>query len=528
MKRGNALRRANIAVKEAIVNAVSRYFPGLVRVLVAKSKAAQEDVRILAHAITFSREPVLSLNFFSEDGGFKTAVIWRALVLLEEAEPNVFLQLLRNRSSIHSDEIRLRLELRQVLRNEPILDEVVFDRLLEPYLTVVRLADEPKGLASMFAAVVIAKAPVQRIEYMLSRLSTDTSALTEFQKIKLLSRLADSGLRDSFMNWSSKFTPGMSEAGKLKASLMRADLFGHGTDSFRVLEEQFTSLPFDVARQYSQYVRPAYDRIPVDKNFLAARFDNECIGTLRNSILHSVISGKALSYIRLGDGECYGLADNNLVDEKGVNRQELHWWGEQLEGRLRSELHRQFKSSIESADILGVPTVLRLIRDFNLARTDGYPPNTIISRILCVMQGVSPYLRDRTVVEDQSNLYLFDREFINALFKNAKKVCVISGVDAKLVAELAPANEKLTTIEIPTHRLLRGGNVGSSVDGILPHVYKRYLKEISSLSGPGVVFLVSAGFIGKIFVAEAAKGGAVALDVGQSLVSAVRAEGRAA
>jgi hypothetical protein len=40
-----------------------------------------------------------------------------------------------------------------------------------------------------------------------------------------------------------------------------------------------------------------------------------------------------------------------------------------------------------------------------------------------------------------------------------------------------------------------------------------------------VVFLISAGFIGKIFNAEAANCGAVALDVGQSLVSAVRSKG---
>ncbi|MEA1081453.1 hypothetical protein [Marinobacter qingdaonensis] len=527
MNRGSPLRQAKIALKKAIVNAVIRFLPGLVRNVVARSKAAQDDVRILTHAITFSRDPVLSLNFYSGDGCFAKSVIWRSLVKLEETEPRVFGLLIENRSSVHSDELRLKLELKHVLRNESILTKESFDGLLLPYLKLVRLAEEPKGLASMFATVVIARAPVERIEETLGQLGTDTLQLTEFQKVKFLSRLANNGFHDSFISWSKELNSGMTQAGKLKVSLMRAHLFGRDSDSFRVLEEQFANLGFDISRQYTQGVRPLYDRIPVDKNYLAAKFDRERLDSLRDFILDSVAAGNALSYIRVGDGECYGMADDALVDEKGITRQEIHWWGEQLEDHQRLELQAQFKSSLESADILGVPTVLRLIKDFNLAKTDSYPPNSLISRILCVMQGVGPYLENRMVVEDQSNLYLFNREFVNDLFNNAKKVCVISGVNSKLVSELAPSNKNLTTIEIPTHRLLRDKDVGSSIEGILPHVYKRYLDEISALSEPGVVFLISAGFIGKIFIAEAAKRGAVALDVGQSLVNSVSAEGYA-
>ena len=199
-------------------------------------------------------------------------------------------------------------------------------------------------------------------------------------------------------------------------------------------------------------------------------------------------------------------------------RQERHWWGTNLSPESRREIQEGFLASLEKADVLGVPTSTRLVKDFNLIKSDSYPANSIISRILCVMKGMEGFLNGKTIIEGQSNLFLFDSDFCESLFSEAEKVCVISGVNKELVASWAPDPGKLECIEIPTHRLLREGSVGSSTAGILPEVYKEYLEQVSRIAAPGVVFLVSAGFIGKMFIAEAARSGAVALDIGQSLV----------
>lgn len=519
-----AVRRFNIFWKEAIINAVLRFLPGLVAALVTRSRANQDDVGLVAHSLMYSRDPLFTLNYFSENSGVRKAAIWRALMHLEGKKCPSFETIIQSRSSVRSDELRLRLELRHALLSETLEASALLG-LIEDYLNIAPRVSEPRVLVSTLVSVVIAKGPVEKTELLLQKIGTDCFRLTEFQQIKFLSRLEQARMKKSLSYWAHRLGPSMSEAGQVKLSLIWGSLFRDGSESYQAIENRFAELPYNIAEKYRVEIKPMYDGVPVSNNFLAARFDTGSVDALRNLLVKAVGLGQALSYIRLGDGECYGLADQVLVDEQGERRQEMHWWGQHLSNTLRKELQGRFREAVEDADVLGVPTVLRLVRDFNLVKRDEYPCNSLMSRIICVMKQAGPYFEKKILVEDQSNLYLFDNEFIKQLFASAVKVCVVSGLNSRLVEDWVPDRGKLQCIEIPTHRLLRNGDVGSSIDDILPNVYKEYLNTISFHAGPGVVFLVSAGFIGKIFIAEAASKGAVALDVGQSLVSAIRNQG---
>src|SRR5690606_3018727 len=131
----------------------------------------------------------------------------------------------------------------------------------------------------------------------------------------------------------------------------------------------------------------------------------------------------------------------------------------ELSEPLRQELQAQFKASLAYANLLGVPSVLRLIRDFNLSKRDEYPSNSLMARLLCVMRGAEPYLHSKIIVEDQSNLFLFDANFVSEIFRSARKVYVVSGLDSNQVKRWSPDNGTFEHIEVPTHRLLRRSDI---------------------------------------------------------------------
>ncbi|MBO6848898.1 MAG: hypothetical protein JJ867_00295 [Marinobacter sp.] len=514
----NFIKGTLTKIKLAILSGIFQYFPGLVQAIVTRYLASVDQVGIIYHALSHSRDPVITLNFFSNHSGYPWTTIWAAVKKVSRDEKTVWRDLFRARALLLDIELRLCIEVTEYLSVESgeIID---FSALVNEYSGVVSPSAKPGTLGGMLATLLVARAPIEDVVRLLDQIGAAPSSLTEFQQIKFLTRLEQQGERDKFQFWQDRLASSFSKAGRLKVALLNAGLFEVGASRFPQLEKEFLSLPFRASEKYRDEVNPVYSRIPNSMNFLAARFDAEQKRKLRSLVINAIEEGDRLSYLRLGDGECYGFADQANVDEFGEVRQEEHWWGEQLDVPLRHELQARFRESVAESTILGVPTVLRLIRDFNLSYRGDYPVNSLMARIFCVMKESASYYDEKFIVEDQSNLYLFDQSFIEMIFNAAEKVCVVSGVKADLIERWAPDRTKLQCIEVPTHRLLREGNVGSTTPGILPHVYKRYLESIRAHAGPNVVFLVSAGFIGKIFVAEAARQGSVALDVGQTLVS---------
>lgn len=505
-------------IKLIILSSIFQYFPGLVQAVVTRHLENVDQVGIIYHALSYSRNPVITLNFFSNHSEYPFATIWAAVKKVSTNEKAIWQGLFRERASLLNEELRLCIEVQEYLIGGSVKG-VDFSTLASEYSAVVSRSVQPSTLGGMLATLLVASAPIGDVVRLLDKIGSAPSLLTEFQKIKFFARLERQGERDQFEFWQDRLASSFSKAGWLKVSLLNAGLFEIGANHFAQLEKDFFSLPFRVSQKYRDDINPLYTRIPHSKNFMAARLDAGQKRQLRSFVINAIEEGGRLSYLRLGDGECYGFTDQVNVNEFGELRQEEHWWGEHLDASLRHELQSRFRESVAASTILGVPTVLRLIRDFNLSFKEDYPVNSLLARIMCVMKESASYYEEKIIVEDQSNLFLFDQSFIEQIFSAAKKVCVVSGVNANLVARWVPDRTKLHCIEVPTHRLLREGNVGTTTQGILPHVYKRYLESIKIHAGPNVVFLVSAGFIGKIFVAEAAKHGSVALDVGQTLVS---------
>lgn len=479
---------------------------------------------LVVHAIRTSKEPVDTVNYMYNSLELSERDLWFALMDLKGMACQNFKTISDLANQVESKDIRLRLILDNALSTNAILSSDEIDGLIHQYQKVLNDLKSKQSIRSMLVTLVLLKVPLPYISEKLKKISFDPASLTESQKIKFMSRIKSEDNKDQFKVWESRLRIDSDQA-NVKLKQIKGELFGGGNEVFKEIEKDFVDLNFNISNIYKNELKPVFDLITDRENLIWIQYDSGAVKKFKNLLIERVREKKPTCYIRIGDGESYAFPDGLHVDKEGVLRQERHWWGREISDRDREKIQGQFLTALSSADILGVPTITRLVKDFNLEKKDSYTINSGISRNICVMKAMSDFLSHKTIVDCQSNLFLFDREFCISLFKVAEKVCVVSGVNESLVEKWAPDVSKLECIEVPTHRLLLDDVAGASVGGILPEVYEVYLEKIAQLAAPGVIFLVSAGFVGKIFISEAARGGGVGLDMGQSLVSAVRNHG---
>ncbi|MEG3081830.1 hypothetical protein R3F64_18410 [Halomonas sp. 5021] len=476
---------------------------------------------LLVHAIEVSKEPVFTLNYTLNSLDISERDIWAALNDLKGRACLNFTSIKNSVNQVESDDIRLRLIFDEVISSRDIISSSDVQALIAQYYEALDVLKSKQSIRSMLVTLILLRAPLSSVSDNLKKLSFDPAVLTESQAIKFISRIKSENDKAEFQKWEPRLNIS-TNAAKAKLMQIKGELFGGGHNVFERIEKEFLSLDFSISREYKNKLKPILDSIPDEDNITWIQYDNSAINDFQNLLIDKLRNKQSICYIRIGDGESYAFSDGVYVDQDGVSRQERHWWGGEICHETRQKIQSQFLSSLSHADILGIPTVTRLVKDFNLEKRDSYAINSGISRNMCVMKSMRTFLSEKKIIDCQSNLFLFDIEFCASLFKEAEKVCVVSGVNERLVKSWAPDVSKLECIEVPTHRLLRDNEVGSSVVGNLPEVYESYLERILQLASPGVVFLVSAGFIGKIFIAEASRRGAFCLDMGQTLVSVIR------
>lgn len=519
MRLGRIRLKVKIALRDLVRGFLLRYMPSVFQFSAPSFLNNDASASsIISHVLENTRDPVGSLNFLTEVVGVPVPQVRKVLNDMRGRALDNHQLLRAGRSRIVSQELQLRLDLDEAIYFRNSLNCGELDGLIDRYTVLEKELVSSSSLRGHLVTLIIQKAPIIEIEKSLNQIGVAGSDFSDTQKIQLLARIKSAGDIDLFKCWYGCLEIASSSA-EIKALQLRGELIGGGRALFEDLEKRFLGLGCELSRCYRDEFQSQYATIPADKDLTWIQYDNAAIAAFKDRVISRVVEGQPLSYIRVNDGECYGFSDGYYVDEEGIQRQERHWWGVNLNDGQREEIKHRFLNAVSKADVLGVPTVIRLIKDFKIGKRDAYRANSVISRTLCVMKGVGPLMEGKEVIEGQSNLFLFDSEFCERLFEVSEKVCVISGLSESAIRRWAPAPEKLVCIEIPTHRLLQGDSDSSSAQGILPEVYEDILCKVAELSRPGVVFLVSAGFIGKSFISEAAKSGSVALDIGQSLVA---------
>jgi hypothetical protein len=270
-------------------------------------------------------------------------------------------------------------------------------------------------------------------------------------------------------------------------------------------------------------VRPLSALPPNDRNLMDIRFSPEQRRQLLNHIEERVAQEKPLSLLRLGDGEAYAYRPGAIegfapsVFEEDNASFELNWWNARPTARVRDDLTDRIRQAVKRCDILGFPSVYRIIRDLP-------PPNRrygknrnqrAFMRLLGAL-GQSIPVDSKVFTEERCHRIrgAIDSAFLLELAGMARSVVLVTSWPE--LSSKFPPGLKIETISVPSEQATPK----------LFEVYPEIVDRVRAVSKPGKVVLVGSGIIGKILVDEARMSGAVALDVGSLMDYMVGAKTR--
>jgi hypothetical protein len=251
------------------------------------------------------------------------------------------------------------------------------------------------------------------------------------------------------------------------------------------------------------------------RNLMDIRFSPEQRQRLVDRIKESMAEAKPLSLLRLGDGEAYAYPPvlmegfpPSIFAEDDISF-ELNWWNARRpDGQVRDDLVARIRQSVARCDILGFPSVYRIIRDLPPPhRRYGKLRNQrAFARLLGALGELIP-LEQKLLTEERCHRIkgALDAHLLFELAEMAKSVVLVSSWPQ--LSSKFPPGTKIEMIAVPPE----------TAEIKIFDIYSKIVEQVRAASKPGTLVLVGAGIVGKIFVDEAKKRGAVALDVGSLL-----------
>jgi hypothetical protein len=266
----------------------------------------------------------------------------------------------------------------------------------------------------------------------------------------------------------------------------------------------------DADRQNFQrfIVEPLYALSKDERNLMDIRFSAEQRGTLQTQIKRSIAEARPLSLLRLGDGEAYpyppppakGLSPDLFREDD--RKSELHRWGWGGSEDARVELVMRFRRAVARCDVLGFPSVYRIIRNMTPPRSRyGNRRNQrAFLRILSSLGSEIP-IGGKVFTEERCHRIrgAIDGPLLLEVSAMARSLVLMSSwpeLRSKFPPELS-----IHEIRVPSGKELFTR-------------YPELIERVHEVSRPGTVVLIGAGIIAKILADEAREMGAVALDVG--------------
>ncbi|MBK8816397.1 MAG: tetratricopeptide repeat protein [Methylococcaceae bacterium] len=244
-----------------------------------------------------------------------------------------------------------------------------------------------------------------------------------------------------------------------------------------------------------------------------------------SEILISRIKNKTpTSMIRLGDGEGNYLTyppqyehwqNNDIEDIQRV------WWGDvKIEHEDDKPIKALFAESVLNADILGIPDLVRRVRDIasfdNLANHRHNRGIEAIFHHLSVNKGLFATKQKTILTSCHSHTDLEFWDLYRYILTNVSKVTAITcHPDFARVLHDRFGITTVKTILIPSeHRHSHNFNIHEENNCHYPDYFERIINELTVEKGD--VFLVAAGFLGKIYCNEIKNKGGISIDIGST------------
>ena len=232
------------------------------------------------------------------------------------------------------------------------------------------------------------------------------------------------------------------------------------------------------------------------------------------------------SLIRVGDAESNALtydAEFARYAESDAAEREVVWWGRALDpASARAKLAGRVLDAMRDADILGIPTLERILRDVKPERRE-FLGNTRAGRgirtVLRALEDGGALANPRALMISAHVQHdLGEWNLYRELFDGAARIVAVS-----CHASLPDAFHKRFGVAIaqnivvpPRHASLASFGMTEMGPKILPEVMDETIAQLGA-DLRGRMVIVGAGYAGKVIVQEAKKRGAVALDLGSVL-----------
>lgn len=225
------------------------------------------------------------------------------------------------------------------------------------------------------------------------------------------------------------------------------------------------------------------------------------------------------SLIRLGDGEGMFLPYDPMEAEfRGPDRRWIQqiWWGKApIVGEAGDRISDMLVACVAEADALGVPPPRRLFEDI-VGETRGRAQRGI-SNVLDHIAAAPARLDRRLLTSCHIHTDLHRWDLYRQVFAALSDVSVISCHDlGRTLADRFGLPVRQWFPIPPEHAFsgLFGAAADPAVEPFFPVVFERLLAEIKA--DPGEVFLVAAGFLGKLLCNRIRQLGGVAIDLGSA------------
>lgn len=273
----------------------------------------------------------------------------------------------------------------------------------------------------------------------------------------------------------------------------------------------------------------AYDQELADlgrlfsENFLEAQFTPSKMIDLADFIIERIQNKSPTSIIRLGDGEGHFLpyeSDDLQWQEYDQGISQQTWWGGvKLGGPDGMRVISSFRDAIANADVIGIPDLERLVfinQNASPAAASGESRGLrAILNWLRHQKGESESATKRAALAScHFHTHLERWDLYRYIFTEVTKATVISchtEIGSLMRDRFGIAD--VTVTPIPAEYRHASKITGKQIiNDHYPSCYNSILNNLHVTAGE--VFLVAAGFLGKIYCAEIKKQGGIAIDIG--------------
>ena len=268
---------------------------------------------------------------------------------------------------------------------------------------------------------------------------------------------------DPFLQKALNVTPAELYAGlvafqRLKLNILSATeaMFESNPWTHREVEQRFHELAsVGVKKEFEDIYLPFYHRVRQQLAYMDLRWSLTQRQEFYTLVTQRLRDRQPFALLRLSDREAYMFAESSgqYFTQADVENCERHWWRLSLTLTERSRLTKLMREASDQADVLGIPSIYRLLREL-----DAKSKSMLTSLQVRGLAEVVHFLNRRppsnqVYTEEKSNIPLFmDFENMRPLFDSAQRVVLIASASESTVKSLFNSITELKYIAIPhTH-----------------------------------------------------------------------------